>query len=336
MYNAKHWAGCTLNNYTDEDVECIITHVRPEASYYVFGIERGASGTPHLQFMVSFKKQKRLTACKKLFATKTSHWEMKSRHSTMLRSSNYCKKGMQTKEEWDLLHEDGPNFGLEASFVEYGTLPLDQHVAGCQTIRQEWEQTRRVCEEGLINEVCSEHYIKYYGTLQKIVVDHRGIPDDLSWNDNSTPNEWIYGPTGTGKSRKARSENPGCYIKMVNIWWENYNDEECVLIEDIDKYHVKLGGDLKIWGDRYGFRGNRKFSSVVLRPQKIVVTSNYRIREIWTDPQTYEPLERRFKEIYIGPIRPPPLTVWSVVAQAFISTYDVVNEKEPLGPSNFK
>jgi len=89
---------------------------------------------------------------------------------------------------------------------------------------------------------------------------------------------------------------------MPNEWWENYKGEDTVLIEDLGIYDVKLGDFLKIWADRYGFRGQEKFSSVTIRPKKIVVTSNYRIREIWPNsPQTYLPLERRFKERFISP-----------------------------------
>lgn len=50
-------------------------------------------------------------------------------------------------------------------------------------------------------------------------------------------------------------------------------------------------------GDRYGFRAEEKGSTKVLRPLKIVVTSNYTIRELWPDKSVYEPIERRFKSI---------------------------------------
>lgn len=42
------------------------------------------------------------------------------------------------------------------------------------------------------------------------------------------------------------------------------------------------------------------------RPEKLIVTSNWEIRDIWTDERTYLPLERRFKVIRYndnGPIQ---------------------------------
>lgn len=87
---AKHWAGCTLNNYTAVDEATFLAKIQALADYYVYGREVGASGTKHLQFMICFKTAKRLTALKKIFPT--AHWEMKSPASTMLQASDYCKK----------------------------------------------------------------------------------------------------------------------------------------------------------------------------------------------------------------------------------------------------
>jgi len=86
---AKHWAGCTLNNYTAQDEAKFIVLIQPLADYYVYGREVGDSGTPHLQFMVCFKKQTSLTACLKIHKC---HWEVKSSKSTMVEASDYCKK----------------------------------------------------------------------------------------------------------------------------------------------------------------------------------------------------------------------------------------------------
>jgi len=62
-----------------------------------------------------------------------------------------------------------------------------------------------------------------------------------------------------------------------------------------------IGEFLKIWADRYKFRTEEKGSSLVIRPERIVVTSNYHPSELWPEQQTQilDPLYRRFKIIEI-------------------------------------
>lgn len=109
--------------------------------------------------------------------------------------------------------------------------------------------------------------------------------------------EWHYGPTGTGKSRYCRAKWPDAYIKARNIWWCNYAGEDTVLIEELAPNRID-GSHLKCWADHYKFSVEVKGAQAVIRPKRIIVTSNFSIRECYPLPQDYEPLERRFKSIH--------------------------------------
>lgn len=178
------------------------------------------------------------------------------------------------------------------SYKEEGILPI----IGPKATSNKWNETKQLAMTNNLDDIDAKIFICNYAALKRIASDYRPVPKDLDWIDNP-PNEWIYGDTGTGKSTKARGENPGHYLKMLNKWWENYNDEEVVVIEDIGMTHNFIGDFMKIWADKYGFRAEVKGLSIVLRPQKIVVTSNYHPKQIWPDPGIHIPILRRFKLI---------------------------------------
>jgi len=94
---------------------------------------------------------------------------------------------------------------------------------------------------------------------------------------------WIWGASGTGKSRYARDNYPEAYKKLANKWWCGYQGETHVLLEDLDPNHEKLGYHLKIWADRYHAPGETKGGLVPLTFNKIIVTSQYRPEQVFTD-----------------------------------------------------
>lgn len=59
-----------------------------------------------------------------------------------------------------------------------------------------------------------------------------------------------------------------------------------------------LGYFIKIWADRYPFSPEIKGSTIKkIRPEKIIVLSNYTIDECFEKVQDREPIKRRFKVV---------------------------------------
>ena len=96
---------------------------------------------------------------------------------------------------------------------------------------------------------------------------------------------WIYGPPRAGKSYACRNAFPGLYEKPQNKWWDGYDGEDVVLIDDFDKAGACLGHYIKIWADDYRF--NAECKGGMLRPcyTVLLVTSNYRPEDIFKDDE---------------------------------------------------
>lgn len=258
----------TLNNYTPEEVETVKAW---DAKYLIFGKEVGETGTPHLQGYVSFQNPKKLTALKKLSVR--AHWEIA--RGTPKQASEYCEK-------------DGDVF-------EKGTRPLSQVEKG-QVEKDRWATAFQCVQEGRIEDLDPEIKCNRLKQIEYAVERQAVSKRKLDTLDGDFEHEWYFGPSGTGKSRRAREENPGAYIKdPQERWWDGYAGEEVVIIDDFDKFQVKQGGDMKRWSDRYAFRAPIKNGYTMMRPRKIIVTSQYKPDQIWDDPETVDAIRRRFK-----------------------------------------
>lgn len=113
---------------------------------------------------------------------------------------------------------------------------------------------------------------------------------------------WIQGSPGAGKSHLVETKYPEAYRKPQNKWWDGYEGQEVVILEDLDGPY--LNHYLKVWADKWRASGEVKGGTVPLMHKMLVVTSNYSIREIVemgskredsVDLVLVQALERRFK-----------------------------------------
>lgn len=256
----------TINNPTELD-SAAVSNMSALSRYHVMGKEKGENGTPHFQGYVVFKTLKSLEQVKKLLPR--AHIEAAKGDAES--NFNYCSK--------------------EGDYIESGTRPMSQKEKGRKGAEY-WADVLSKAKAGDLESIDPKTRIQYNSALNNIAKMYAPMPPDAE----DTTGHWFFGPSGTGKSRTAREENPGYYLKTCNKWWDGYQNEETVIIEDFDKKHGdSLCYFLKIWGDRYAFPAEIKGGKINIRPKKIIVTSNYRPEEIWYAAQDLDPILRRFK-----------------------------------------
>jgi hypothetical protein len=262
----------TINNWNDTDASQLqALWDSGKVKYFVAGKETGEEGTPHIQGYVMFKNTAAFSTVKGFLSR--AHIEVAK--GSPEQNIEYCTK--------------------EGHFIEEGSRPMTAAKKG-ERGREYWEQQLKLAQENRIEECDAKLQLTHWKSL--VAVRDYYLKDIGNEYRPGIKNYWLYGPTGSGKSRAVRETFSDIYYKMANKWWENYGMQEVVLIEDLDKTHHVLGHHLKLWADNYPFRGEIKNHSVMARPKHIVVTSNYHPKEIWEDSGMLEPILRRFQVVH--------------------------------------
>lgn len=130
--------------------------------YAVFGEEScPTTGRCHLQYYLEFSAPIRRDTFHKLVGIKC---DFAARKGTAGDASNYCKKGLQSHEEWDQLKHLGPNFGRLAVYHEWGELSSQGKRTDIETLRDRIKDG--LTEREIIEQFPSLH-IRYYKAIQR-------------------------------------------------------------------------------------------------------------------------------------------------------------------------
>lgn len=216
---AKRWC-ITINHYTPGDI-AMFEVIKPKCDYWIYGRETSpTTNTPHLQCYISWKEPKTAKNCHSVFPSR-GHWTKALGTSTQNR--DYCSK--------------------DGDYEEYGVLPEEPSVTGGKATADKWKQAKELAISGDLFEIDPKILISHYKNFKLIKADTKKLPMDLTWS--VPPNIWIWGPTRTGKSWRARKEiigdNPFYIKNAANKWWDKYDNEKYVLIEDMDLTHTYQG-----------------------------------------------------------------------------------------------
>jgi hypothetical protein len=247
--------------------------------YIMVAKEMHEDGTPHLHALV---------LCKVKFMSKlVTCFDVAGYHG------NY-----QTAKDAD----DVKNY-----ISKYDKEPWTHGLYQCQS--QSAIQKRAIQNKLLLSKPLSElvdegvvhlgQYKQYSEAIKTYKLDSIKVPDYIKRECI-----WIVGDTGIGKSRYIRTNFPGqFYFKQMNKWWDSYQGEDVVLIDDFDTIGKCLSHHLKIWADDYAFIGESKGGHVKPGYTKLFVTSQYTPSQIFNsdektavaDYEVVKALTRRFK-----------------------------------------
>lgn len=251
----------TINNATENEwvmSDCI--------DYLIVGKEVSDGGTPHLQGYVCFHIRKRLDGAKKIFPR--AHMEIV--RGTVSQAIMYCKK--------------------DGNWKDWGEPPKS---AG-QKVHDLWEKAYNSALEGKYDEIPKCILVRNYHAFKRIRQDNPKNPKALLRRSNV----WIYAPSGYGKSTYARETYPDYYDKAPNKWFVGYRNESVILCDDWGPDNFKyLGWYIKRWADLFPFPMESKGGGEQIRPQSIIVTSQYSISECFPDELEREAIENRFTVI---------------------------------------
>lgn len=256
MNQVKRWC-FTLNNWSEEEYKEFVEKL--EWSYLLIGKEVGEEGTPHLQGYVELKTKKSLRQMK--LAQSRTHWE--ALKGKPCQAATYCKKDGDWTE-WGTISYNGKK---EENFTSIVT----KFRAG--GMRAVLEEPPKISQLRLL-----ERWATY-----------------LESERQSKPFvHWIWGASGTGKSRLVYEEYSEIYWKDDTKWWDGYDGHETICMDDFRGSNMRFTYLLRLL-DRYPMRVEVKGGYRQIKSQNIVITSILHPESVYQ--MTDEPLQQLIRRI---------------------------------------
>lgn len=249
----------TLNNYSIEEMGKIDNI---KCNYIIYGEEKGESGTPHLQGYCELASARHLKSIKKDMPR--SHIEL--RRGTAKQASEYCKK--------------------EGKFKERGTIS-NQGARNDITAVYEHAKNRMGMKEFLDTKPNFQD-IRIFEIARVVYEIDRDFKPYV---------EWIYGETGTGKTRFVVETEKDLWISGKNLrWWSGYENQEAVLLDDFRKDFCTFHELLRIL-DRYPYTVEVKGGTRKLNSKRMYITSCFHPEEVYKTGEDVKQLLRRIDKI---------------------------------------
>ena len=278
MSNAKHWM-FTMNNPDIDNAEYLIKAL--PFKYCIYSYEMATTGTVHIQGYMSFAACKKLSVLIK--AMPGTHFEV--RRGTHSQAKAYCSK------------TDDPTF-LAGPF-EFGD---DSGIPDRARQRTDLDEVKQALDAGATMEHLWENYFKTSARYYKAFEQYLDVKSKhREYKDGEKPKIIIlWGPSGTGKSTRARRGYPDAYWltkpsqSSSTVWWQGYSGQETVVF---DEFYGWISYDLLLRIlDFYHVTVEKKGSSAKLAAKTFVFTSNKHPDDWYSKVKDTSALKRRIAE----------------------------------------
>lgn len=255
----------TVNNYQEDDIDRL-DDLSNVSTYLCYGKEVApTTGTPHLQGYIYFDNAKTFSKIQKLLP-KGAHIELAKGNA--LENNSYCKK--------------------EGDFKEFGTRPAQGKRNDIELVKDEINSGRGMRD---IIEIASN-----YQTLKTAEMILKYKEKKRNWKPSVI---WIYGDSGSGKTKTAYEllSNPYRKTNSTGKWWDGYDGDEDVILDDIKDTSKEMYSSLLELLDRYDTRVEVKGGSRQFLAKRIIVTSLLHPRVMYDQYNNAVEILRRIDEI---------------------------------------
>ena len=297
----------------------------------MFGFEVcPTTGTKHIQGYIYFQHPREWNGVKRFLCTNPISLEQSGSprfeiaRGTAIANREYC-----TKEDSADPDFAGPRawsdcsgeYNWPAHWEEYGDInqcPIkgqgkrSDGIAFCEAVLSGTDVRSAATNKDM--EFLS-YFVKYpkgYDRLREAISVHRSQPPEIYW---------LFGATGTGKSRWAQASYPSAYryckIGGSTVWWDGYDNHNEVIVDDVRADTFSFDYLLQLT-DRYPFQGAIKGGDVKLNFNVLVFTAPFHWKEMFanTVAECVNQLGRRVTKTY-------KVTDWPTVEMEEITEYEL-------------
>lgn len=261
----------TINNYTETEWKCLNEIDAEKITYMIAGKEIGPKcGTPHIQGYIRWKHPKTMSALSKIPGFGRAHLTIA--RGDDFQNQTYCSKEGEWFEKGEPKKQGKRN----------DLLRVKEIIDTGGNLRQCFEE-------------CFEKTVKHTGGIIRYIFERQEYRE----TDDPPPKViWRWGKSDTFKTRWVwlTFGKPNVYQKRANKWWDGYNQQQVILIDDFNgKWEFR---DFLQFLDQYQYMGDVKYGHVKVNSKIIVITCEFHPRHFWgQDENLLYQVTRRCTEI---------------------------------------